>query len=93
MSPSEGLAAAVAQIEAAAAAGKLTDADLQRLIALAVAAYGARRRAGDEDGGPEPFPDPAKVTRGDVATLACAMLDAVDMDVFELQMWKSLGPA
>lgn len=86
--------AALAGLEAEGRLGELNRASLQGLLRWAAKAYLARKRAEHEaDGGSDltPFGEDAAVTATEVAVLCADMLDAVDMDSFELNMWRSLG--
>lgn len=59
----------------------VSDAALQRALADAVAAYGARVR---EHGEIPPFPDDRPVDGSDVAVTAAAMLKASEIYSFEI---------
>lgn len=69
-----------------AMAQDISDAELQTLLAAAVRAYAARV---EQLGRLRPFP-PDTVTATDVAVTATAMLEAVDVGVFELSMWQRI---
>jgi hypothetical protein len=60
---------------------------VQALMAVAVAAYAAHRQAGEE------FPPvaPEAITATDATIAAQALLDALQVEVFELSMWRALG--
>jgi len=76
------------QAEALARTGKrLSDADIQAMLAKAVRLY-AERVAEREDAFPA-FPDGSNVTATDVMLTATAMLKAVNLQVFELGMWQA----
>lgn len=76
------------QAEAVAAAGERpSDAEIQAMLAKAVALY-AERVAEREEAFPA-FPDGASVTATDVMVTATAMLKAVNLQVFELGMWQA----
>ena len=65
-------------------AGKIADADLARVMTMAVRLYAARVEARDE------FPLPleaGEVTATAVAIVASEMIRAVDMNLFDLSMW------
>ncbi len=70
--------------------GEIPTAELQELLAAAVRAY-HRKRADGEDFGP--FPDADAVCATEVAVAAANMLQAVDLDLFELGMWMRQGRA
>jgi hypothetical protein len=79
-----------------AAAGSLAGArgdeipqdDLQLLLSEAVRAYHRKRAAGEDFG---PFPAAGSVSATEVAVAAANMLQAVDLDLFELGMWMRQG--
>ena len=76
------------QAEAAASAGeRLSDADLQAMLAKAVRLY-AERVAEREEALPA-FPAGAHITATDVVVTVSAMLKAVNLQVFELGMWQA----
>ncbi|RKE68219.1 hypothetical protein DFP91_4589 [Pseudorhodoplanes sinuspersici] len=64
----------------------ISDAALQTILTSAVRAYAARVERG---GGLAPF-TPNAVTATDVAITATAMLEAVNVGIFELSMWQSV---
>ena len=66
----------------------LDDEALKTLVALAVRAY--VRRLSEEDHLP-PFPRDSQVSATDVVAAVSEMLEFVDVEVFELGMWKSWG--
>lgn len=66
-------------------------AEIQATIARMISAYVQRRREGED------FPIVAReatggeVTATDAVIAATALLDAVEVEIFELGMWKALG--
>ena len=67
-------------------AASVTQEEAQSLFALAVKLYFIKRDAGEDFG---PFLDPAEIS----ATAAMNSLQAVEIEIFELGMWKSLTGA
>ena len=66
---------------------RLSDADIQAMLAKAVRLY-AERVAENESALPA-FPAGAPVTATDVMVTTTAMLKAVNLQVFELGMWQT----
>lgn len=66
---------------------RLSDADIQAMLAKAVRLY-AERVAENESAFPA-FPAGAPVTATDVMVTTTAMLKAVNLQVFELGMWQT----
>ena len=67
---------------------------IQQLFALLTKEYVAQRRLLAEEPAyaeTTPFSEDGQVTATDVAIIANDMLRAVDMDSFELNMWRALG--
>lgn len=100
MSPADAAARArelAAALEALNRDERLGDLDrdaIQRPLRWLVKAYLARKRAERDASGEHPltpFGDDATVTATEVAVLCGDMLEAVDLDSFELNMWRSLG--
>jgi hypothetical protein len=95
MSKSETDAAAqaralAADLSAAVDGGRLdilSDDDLGRLLASAVRLFAEKAQM---DGAGPPFGGNIGVTATDVMIAATAMLDAVDVEVFELTLWQNL---
>lgn len=58
---------------------------VQRIAALGVKLYAAARQQGREF---PPFPDSSTVNATEVSIMAMGMLKAVNMDVFELSLWR-----
>jgi len=88
------LAAALERLDKEERLGELDRESIQRPLRWLVKAYLARKRAEHEANGVSdctPFGDDRSVTATEVAVLCADMLDAVDMDSFELNMWRSLG--
>jgi hypothetical protein len=65
------------------------EAAIQRLLTLAVKLYVARRQAGADF---SPFVGDA-ITATDVSLVAMGMLEAVNLDLFELSLWRHWGHA
>lgn len=79
-----------ADLAAAAGEGRhdaLDDEALGRLLAAAVRLYAERAQA--EGAGP-PFAGNITVTATDVMIATTAMLEAVDVEVFELTLWQNM---
>lgn len=76
-----------AACDAAEASAEGEDWLIQRALAVSVMAFAAAREAGSEL---SPFGDTA-VTVTEVAAAASAMMKAVQLEVFELGMWESMG--
>lgn len=69
----------------------LDDAELQKLVATAVRAYAAGR---SRTPALAPFPprgDGPEVTPSEAVTLVSAILEAVQVELFEVQLWRSWG--
>ncbi|MFN3892110.1 MAG: hypothetical protein ACK4MV_17065 [Beijerinckiaceae bacterium] len=77
----------IARMESALAAGEahtIPDADLQRALTACVRAYAARaERTGEEIA---PFGDGA-VNATEAVTAACAMIRAVNLNLFDVALW------
>ena len=74
------------------ALGRIPLEAIQALVTVAAKAY----RAACADAAPQrvlPVAPGAGVSATEAAVLASGLLEAVDMDVFELQIWRSLGRA
>jgi hypothetical protein len=96
-SPAELLAAAAQELRRLSPHSELTpegyadrvpDDVLQDLLALAVRFFAAKRAAGDLDA----FGD-NHVTATEVAIAATGMLQAVNLELFELTLWNGWGRA
>ena len=72
------------------ASEQLGDTDIQRLLAVATKLYVA---ATEQRGRFSPFPPggPLVVTPTDVAATASEMLQALQIEIFELGMWQTRG--
>lgn len=84
--------AVYAEVDRQIAAGSVEDvsaASIQRLMTLAVKLYVAQRQAGADY---SPFVGEA-ATATDVTVTSMAMLEAVNLDVFELSLWRGWGKA
>jgi len=84
---SAGLYDLVKAVLAAGVAEKVPDQTVQELLTLAVRLYSAKCE-GEEP--IDPFTDES-VTATEVAFTTTSMLKAVQLEVFELTMWKSFG--
>lgn len=62
---------------------------LQAMMATAIHGFVAACR--QEGAAPAPLAKDSGITATEVAIVANALLEALDMDIFELQMWRSLG--
>ncbi|CAB4690450.1 MAG: hypothetical protein F2718_00285 [Actinobacteria bacterium] len=71
-------------------AASVTQEEAQSLFALAVKLYFIKRDAGEDFG---PFLDPAEISATAAMTAAANLLQAVEIEIFELGMWKSLTGA
>lgn len=90
--PESPVAVATQVLTRAVADGELAsvpDAELQALLAAAVRLYAARV---EQHGRCHAFPADT-VSATDVAVTATAMLEAVDVGVFELSMWQTIKGA
>ncbi|HEY8580637.1 MAG TPA: hypothetical protein VIL72_12160 [Beijerinckiaceae bacterium] len=77
---------ALARIEAALALGRaqdLPDDLVRRALSAAVRAYAAKAEHAER----EPPPLEAEVTATDAVTTVCAMVRAVDLNMFDVTMW------
>jgi hypothetical protein len=82
--------AALRSAAAALSDADVRAADLQHVLAAAVRAYHRKRAAGEDFG---PVPEPVGVSATEVVVVAANMLQAADLDVFELGMWMRQGSA
>ncbi len=71
-------------------AASVTREEVQSLFALAVKLYFSKRDEGEDFG---PFLDPAEISATAAMTAAANLLQAVEIEIFELGMWKSLTGA
>lgn len=70
-------------------AGTLPTEAVQELLARAVRLYAERL---EHDGAVPPFPpDASPPTATEVLRTVSAMLDAIDVEIFELGMWRAWG--
>jgi len=68
----------------------VTQEEVQSMFALAVQLYFSKRDAGEDFG---PFLDPREISATAAMTAAANLLQAVEIEIFELGMWKSLTGA
>jgi hypothetical protein len=73
---------------AATDAEQWTQGDVQNLFTAAVQVYCARLDQADEF---PPFMDAADVTATDAVRVASAILEAVNLETFELALWQTWG--
>jgi hypothetical protein len=66
----------------------LPDKAVQRLLTAAVRLYVAKVRAGS---GAAAFPDEDAITATEVVVAVSRMLEAVEVEVFELAVWQNWG--
>jgi exosome complex RNA-binding protein Rrp42 (RNase PH superfamily) len=69
---------------------KISQEEVQSLFALSVQLYFLKRDAGEDFG---PFINPSEISATAAMTAAANLLQAVEIEVFELGMWKSLTGA
>ena len=74
------------QAETAHATGRLSDAEIQSMLANAVRLYAAR--AAERDGALPAFA-PDAITATEAMVTVTAMLKSVNLQVFELGMWQA----
>ncbi len=75
---------AVEALDTRGKAGEVPDEILQRVFTAAVKAYAARV----EDTGKEAaIVDTSKVTATEGVTVACALIRAIDLNMFDVTMW------
>lgn len=89
MSASNAVLAQAAEVLSQAVDGTgepISRADVQAILSAAVCAYAAQV----ERQGKFPAFSPQAATATEVAVAACAMLEAVNIGIFELSMWQSL---
>jgi len=70
--------------------GEISQEEVQSLFALAVQLYFFKRDGGENFG---PFADPSEISATAAMTAAANLLQAVEIEIFELGMWKSLTGA
>ena len=66
----------------------IDDGTIQRLVTLGVKLYVARREQGHEL---SPFVGSESITATEVAVATMGMLKAVNLDLFELSLWRHWG--
>lgn len=66
---------------------RLSDADIQAMLAKAVRLYA--ERAAEREDALAAFPEGTNVTATDVVVTVTAILKAVNLQVFELGMWQA----
>ncbi len=76
---------AISLLEAAGAKDALSAETIQRLIGLSVTSYLQRMEA-DETRFP-PLQEPEKVMPTAVVSLICELLEAINMNLFDLNLW------
>jgi hypothetical protein len=69
---------------------KISQEEVQSLFALSVQLYFLKRDTGEDFG---PFANPQEISATAAMTAAANLLQAVEIEVFELGMWKSLTGA
>lgn len=75
---------AIEALDAHGKAGEVPDDVLQKIFTAAVKAYAARV----EDTGREPtIVDTSKITATEGVTTACALIRAIDLNMFDVTMW------
>jgi len=74
------------QAETARATGRLSDAEIQSMLANAVRLYA--ERAAERDGALPAFA-PDAITATEAMVTVTAMLKSVNLQVFELGMWQA----
>lgn len=88
MAETDSLEQAAKRIAAALRAGELPAATAQEVLTAGIIAYAARRDAGDRSSPLSPGHD---VTATDVAVSCTAMLEDVNIAIFELGLWQSMA--
>jgi hypothetical protein len=76
----------VEEMLAAGDADRVPDEAVQQLLTAAVRLYAAK-----EEDRPRPFPENDEVTATEVLVTVSEMLEAVDVEVFELGIWQAWG--
>lgn len=78
------------QAEIARAEARLSDAEIQSMLATAVRLFAARAEEHAEDrGGALPAFGPDETNATEVMVTVTAMMKAVNLQVFELGMWQA----
>lgn len=89
MADTESLDSAARRVAAALRAGEGPSVEAAReLFAAGVVAYAARRNGGDAG---MPFPPGHDVTATDAAVAATAILEDLNIAIFELGLWQSMA--
>jgi hypothetical protein len=70
----------------------MDEAQVKEQLSAAVKAYTelADKAAAEGTEAPAVFSDKAEITRTEVLTVVDAMLTELDLDVFEIQIWRSM---
>jgi hypothetical protein len=76
---------------AVSAAERLSDETLQDLMAAVIHAYVRRVESRETDEVPPPFRPESAVTATEIVVLVTELMNAGDVELFELGMWKGLG--
>lgn len=76
---------AIAALEAAGEKFELSPEIIQRLIGLSVTSY--LQRIEEDEARFDPLLEPEKVMPTAVVTLICELLEAVNMNLFDLNLW------
>lgn len=85
----ETLDAAAKRVAAALRAGEGLSVEVaQEVFAASVVAYAARRQSGDKG---SPFPQGHDVTATDAAVTTTAILEDLNIAIFELGLWQSMA--
>jgi hypothetical protein len=82
------LAGAVDAALVAGGVGAVPQPVVQQMFALAVKLYAAQRAAGGEFA---PVPDGDSITATEASVATTALLTAVNLDIFELSLWRHWG--
>lgn len=88
MAESESIDQAAKRIAAALRAGELSVETAQELMTAGVIGYAARREDGDRS---RPFSPGHDISATDVAVTCTAMLEDVNIAIFELGLWQSMA--
>lgn len=88
MADSESLEQAAKRVAAALTAGELSAEAAQELFTAAVGAFAARRLDGE---GGSPLTPGHGLAATDVAIVTTAMLEDVNIAIFELGLWQSMA--
>jgi rRNA maturation endonuclease Nob1 len=78
-------------VRAEADVSRLSDADLQRLMAVASKELALRHERGERTTPFAPEHVDTLITATDAAVISSAILDALSVEVFELGLWKTWG--